>query len=199
MTKLAIYGLGGHGRMVEDVATLSGWNEISFYDDFSRSNRNKGPFEDLLLQLNKYEGVFVAIGNNIERKDRLTLLQKENANIISLIHPESTLSPSSQLGKGCVVAAGVIVNAHATIGHGVILNTASLVEHDCIVEDYVHIAPRASLLGTVNIGRLSMIGSCSVVKENTNIESEVVVGAGTVVLKDIQSKARVVGNPAREI
>ena len=199
MTKLAIYGLGGHGRMVEDVASFSGWTEIDFYDDFSKSRKNNGSFKDMIKQFDKYEGVFVALGNNDDRKERLEVLRKVKAPITSLVHPKSILSPSCKIGEGSVVAAGAIVNANAVIGHGVILNTGSLVEHDCFINNYVHIAPRATLLGTVTVGNLSMIGSSSVVRENINIDSEVIVGAGSVVIRDIEARKKVVGNPAREI
>ena len=33
MRKLAIYGAGGHGRVVAETASMLGWQEIVFFDD----------------------------------------------------------------------------------------------------------------------------------------------------------------------
>ena len=34
MAKLAIIGASGHGKVLADIAELTGWEEIDFYDDF---------------------------------------------------------------------------------------------------------------------------------------------------------------------
>jgi len=38
---------------------------------------------------------------------------------------------------------GAIINSGTVIGKHVILNTNSCVDHDCVLEDYVHVSPEA--------------------------------------------------------
>jgi serine acetyltransferase len=72
-------------------------------------------------------------------------------------------------------------------------------EHDNVIEDYVHISPGVSMAGTVKVGRLSWIGIGSVISNNVNICSGCKVGAGAVVVKDITEPGTSVGVPVRKI
>ncbi|HLS31877.1 MAG TPA: DapH/DapD/GlmU-related protein [Flavobacteriaceae bacterium] len=48
-------------------------------------------------------------------------------------------------------------------------------------------------------GRIRFIGANSVVKEGINIGDHVIIGAGSVVIKDVPDGCTVVGNPGRII
>ena len=96
-------------------------------------------------------------------------------------------------------APRVVINPLVKIGNGVICNTACVIEHECIINDYVHIAPGAILCGNVTVGEGSFIGAGAVVKQGVTIGKNVIVGAGTVVIKDIVDNTKVIGNPQRII
>lgn len=104
-----------------------------------------------------------------------------------------------EIGIGTTVMAGVVINSSTKIGKGCIVNTSSSLDHDNVIEDYVHISPGAKLAGTVKIGKGSWIGIGSVVSNNVNICSECKVGAGAVVVKDITEPGTYVGVPARRV
>ncbi len=91
-----------------------------------------------------------------------------------------------------------IINAHAQIGAGVIVNSGSIIEHDCNIGDFSHIAPSATLCGNVHIGDCTHIGAKSVVIEGKNIGKHCFIGAGSVVVSNIPSYKKVVGNPAKK-
>jgi acetyltransferase-like isoleucine patch superfamily enzyme len=95
--------------------------------------------------------------------------------------------------------AGVVINSSTKIGKGCIINTSSSLEHDNVIEDYVHISPGVRLAGTVRIGKGSWLGIGSVVSNNVNICSGCKVGAGAVVVKDITEPGTYVGVPVRKI
>ena len=94
---------------------------------------------------------------------------------------------------------GVVINARATIGKQVILNTGCSIDHDCFLEDFVHISPGVALAGNVRVGEGTHIGIGAVVIPGVKIGKWCTIGAGTVVLKDVPDGAMVVGNPGRMI
>jgi acetyltransferase-like isoleucine patch superfamily enzyme len=85
----------------------------------------------------------------------------------------------------------------AKIGNGVICNTSSVVEHECFLGNFSHLAPGAILCGNVQVGENSFIGAGSVVRPGIRIGRNVIIGAGSVVVKDIPDFGKVAGNPAR--
>ena len=67
------------------------------------------------------------------------------------IHPTAYTS-DAQIGPGTVIMAGVIIQPGCRIGKHVILNTGCQLDHDCVIEDFAHIAPGAVLCGNVHVG-----------------------------------------------
>lgn len=117
--------------------------------------------------------------------------------LATLIHPSAVVSPSACISGGCTVLARVVVNPNARIGTGCIINTGSIIEHDCVVEDFVNICPGVSMAGHARIGRKSFIGIGSTVIDGIKVGSQVVVGAGAVVIRDVPDHTMVMGVPAK--
>jgi len=85
------------------------------------------------------------------------------------------------------------------IGNHCILNSGCRVDHDCKLQDFVHVAPGAVLCGDVVVGEGSFIGAGATVLPGVKIGSWSTIGAGSVVTRDVSSNALVVGIPARVI
>ena len=92
-----------------------------------------------------------------------------------------------------------IVNADATIGNHVIINTAALIEHDCTIDDFAHISPKVTLSGNVKIGTGTHVGSGAIVIPGIKIGKWCTIGAGAVFINDIPDGATVIGNPGKII
>lgn len=202
--KLLIIGASGHGKVVADIALKMGiWEKIAFLDDnknltISMGLEVLGTADDISTYKNEYE-IFVGIGNNATRQKIHEMLEKFGATIPTLVHPDTVIGSEVEIGIGTVVMAGVIINCCTKIGNGCILNTGSTIDHDNTIEDFVHISPRASLAGTVKVGKCSWIGVGSVVSNNISITKGCKVGAGAVVVKDITEEGVYVGVPVRRI
>ena len=155
MKRLAILGASGHGRVVAEIAECCCWDEVVFFDDNLVPNERNGYWviegDSYMLrdQLHRFAGVTVAIGNNSVRAEKLAWLDGLSAPVVTLVHPSAIISRYAEFGLGTVIMPGVIVNASSRIGAGVILNTGCSVDHDCIIEDFVHISPNATLCGGV--------------------------------------------------
>ena len=202
MTRLAIFGASGHGKVVADIAESCGWDEIVFFDDAWPSITANGCWvvegtgQSLADNLKKFSGVFVAIGNNRIRADKISWLRELSAPLVSLVHPSAVMSKYAELGAGSVVMPCVVVNASARVGMGAILNTGSSIDHDCDTGDCVHICPGARLAGGVTVGNYSWIGVGACVKQLIRIGESVTVGAGAAVVSNLPDGVAAVGVPA---
>jgi sugar O-acyltransferase (sialic acid O-acetyltransferase NeuD family) len=201
MTKeLAIVGASGHGKVIADIAELLGFT-VNFYDDAypSKTQIEHWPIHGTcanLVALNNPISVVVAIGNNKIRHQKVTLLQQNNFDLITLIHPTAIISQYAVIAEGAVVFAGAIINAFAKVGVGCIINTAAVIEHDCIIDDFAHICPNVALAGGVTVGNKSWVGIGSQVKQLITIGDNCLIGAGSTVVKNIPDNVTAYGSPA---
>lgn len=205
MSKLLILGAGGHGKVVAEIALLmKKWNGVSFLDDDADLKQVIGipvigKLKNYELFKDKYKYAFVAIGNSKLRLKLLERLSQAGFIIPIIVHPFSAVSQTSHLGEGTVVMAGAVINASAHIGKGCIVNTCSSIDHDCILDDGVHISPGAHIGGKVDIGLCTWICIGSSVANNIKIGNHVVVAAGAAVIKNIPDNLMVAGVPAKKI
>ncbi|MBD7970569.1 acetyltransferase [Paenibacillus gallinarum] len=201
--KLLIIGAGGHGRVIADIALqMEKWKSIGFLDD---SNTKPymglhvlGTTQNLSEYIDEYE-IIVGIGDNSKRKEVNDLIESFGAEIPVLIHPNAVIGSQVVLGMGTVVMAGVVVNCCSVIGKGCIINTGSTIDHDNSIEDFVHISPGVHLAGSVNVGYGSWLGIGSVVSNNIKINNNCILGAGSVVVKDITEAGVFAGIPAKRL
>lgn len=202
--KLIIIGASGHGKVVADIAIkMNNWENIAFLDDDETVKICMdfdviGKSADAIKYKNEAD-FFVAIGNNSVREKVQEELMDEGLNVVSLIHPSVVLATDVEIDIGTAVMAGVVINSSTRIGKGCIINTSSSLDHDNVIDDYVHISPGASLAGTVKVGKESWLGIRSVVINNVNICSGCKLGAGAVVVNDITESGTYVGVPVRRI
>lgn len=194
MKSIYIYGASGHGLVVADVARSCGYDEIIFIDD----GVNEYPsFENIVK--NRHIPIALGVGDNATRAKLFQKVKQSGFEIVSLVHPSSTVSPSATIGIATVVMPNVVINAKAIIGDGVILNTSCVIEHECKIDDFVHISPKVALGGDVKIGKFTHIGIGSSVIQSIIIGKNVIVGGGSTVIRDIKDNQKVAGVPAKVI
>lgn len=194
--KLKIIGASGHGRVVADIALLLGYDEIEFYDD-DPSLRSCGGWPVVGLSKDcdpARDELFIAIGNPAIRQRMME--QVPEARIPVLVHPRAVVARDVSLGRGSVVMAGSVINPGAKLGSGVIVNTCASVDHDCVLEDYVHVAVGAHLCGADRIGPRTWIGAGATVSNNVQICADCMIGAGSVVVRPITRPGVYYGVPA---
>lgn len=192
---LAIIGKGGHSKVVAEIASLCDWINLIFFDDFDSSLPN---VEDFYSDAKKFDAVFVAIGNNDIRLEIIEECKKRSIEVANLIHPSAIISSSASLGVGIVIMPMAVVNAASKIGDGCILNTSCSVDHDCVLSSCVHISPGAHLAGGVSVGTKSWIGIGACVKEKITIGENIQIGAGGVVVADLEFPGLYKGVPVKK-
>ena len=199
MNRLIIIGAGGHGKVIADNAQKNGYKNICFVDDNTTGNVMGFPVigtsADIECLNDGNTDFIIGIGNNTVRKE---IAMKYQVNWVSIVHPSAQIAFSAEIGRGTVVMANAVINICATVGEHCIINTGAIVEHDNVIENYVHISPKVALGGTVRVGTLTHMGIGVTVKNNIDICPECTIGAGAVVVKNIKESGTYVGVPIRE-
>ena len=197
-----LYGTGGIAVVAAEVLAANKIDISRFYDDdpdktFYLDRQVAAGVElNPKLILPDDEDGLICIGNNERRRE---LLHQLSPRLRTVIHPSALISPSASIGAGTMMFHGSKVQAQTQIGRAVIVNTGASIDHDCVIGDYVHIAPNVTLCGYVDVREGANIGAASVVIPGVRIGKWATIGAGTTVISDIPDYSVAVGCPARII
>lgn len=204
MKNIALIAYSGHAYVVFETFFSQGLT-VSAYADVQENKQDPFALKYLgnendasVIEKLKNEYLYhVAVGDNKLRQRISTSLLPLLGPAENALHKTAIISRSMHAGNGNLFGPRVVVNSLARIGNGVILNTACVVEHECVVNDYAHIAPGAVLCGNVMVGEAAFVGAGAVVKQGVQIGKHAIIGAGAVVINDVPDHACVVGNPAK--
>ena len=141
-------------------------------------------------------GVVIAIADGMKRAK---ILAELNLPVLGVTAETAILMDDVQIGPGACLSPLTILTCNIKIGACFHANIYSYIEHDCIVGDFVTLAPGAKINGNVTLGDFAYVGAGATVKQGVTIGSNAVVGMGAVVTKDVPDGCTVVGNPASPI
>jgi sugar O-acyltransferase (sialic acid O-acetyltransferase NeuD family) len=208
--KILLIGGGGHCKSVLD-SLLEGneYSEIGIIEKGTHVGEEIygvsviGCDEDLpRLHEVGFTHAFItigSIGNPTLRIKLFKVLEKIGFEIPNIIDKTAVVSNRIKLDKGIFVGKNSVLNVGTSIHKGAIINTATLIEHDCLIGEFVHIAPGSVLCGEVQVGAETHIGANSVIKQQIKVGSKTTIGMGSVLLNDIGSNVVAFGNPCKEV
>jgi UDP-perosamine 4-acetyltransferase len=151
------------------------------------------------LRSQGYHRTFIALGPNKLRKRLSEKAVDLGYELVNAISPYAAISPTCKIGRGVAVMAGAVINSEAVIGDLAIINTGATIDHDCRIGRSVHIGPQCALAGNVFVDDHSFLGVGCRVIPGIKIGNNTIVGAGSVVISDIESNKTAVGIPAKVI
>ncbi|MCF8052740.1 MAG: acetyltransferase [Desulfobacterales bacterium] len=207
--KVGVFGASGFAREVIDICLALGIKKIVFIDKDSENLNYYGwPLcsEDQIEPLIVEKYCFVlGIGDNHLRKKIFNIFRK--LPYINLVHPTATLGYDMKerlsKKKGNIITSGVRFTNNIDIGNFGIYNLNCTIGHDCILEDFINVAPGANISGNVHIHECAYIGTnASVIQGQSQRQKLIVgensvIGAGSVVTKNISSNVVAFGIPAK--
>ena len=204
--KVVIIGASGHARVIADIVISSGDEIVGFLDD-NMDIQGSVIFEDKIVlgttkeeDVEKYKDNYFIIGIGSNRVRKLISEKYLNLKWYTAIHPNALIGSNIEIGEGTVLMAGTVINTGTKIGKHCIVNTCSSLDHDNILEDFVHISPGAHLAGTVKIMEGTWICAGVTVINNITIGSNNVIGVGATVIKNIEEEnCTYIGVPVKKL
>lgn len=204
---LAIIGAGHHAAVVRDCVDDSRFRVIGYLDDRLPIGSPVGDetvlgcLAELPAIAARHPGIsaVVAIGDNMVRLRVVDIVERSIPGLpwAAIVHPSAIISPSVEIGPGCVIVAGAIVNCHTSLGRHVLINTGARLDHDNIFGDFASTGPGVSTGGDVHVGTFSHIGIGASVRHGIRIGSHCVIGGMAFVDRDVEDQLVCFGVPAR--
>ena len=210
MRKLLLVGAGQHCGAVLDVLLLGhDYDEIAIIGFKSEINTSImgvpciGSDEDLNDLFTKgYTNAFISIGSVESTNARVRVynqLKDIGFSFPNIISKNAIVSQFASLGEGVLACNGVIIGANAQVKDFVILNTASIVDHDSIIGEFSHISAGACVASNNIIGAHSFVGVGATMLPGVSIGNHSLIGAGSNVIRNIEDNVVAVGNPCKVI
>lgn len=211
MKDIAIFGVGGFGRevlaLIKDINKMEPtWNIVGFFDDgyekgiMVNGYPNLGKTEDLNHWATPIS-LAVSIGSPVIKKKILDRITNPLVEYPTLIHPSVWIGDKEfvEVGKGCILCAGVMITTNVQIKDFVILNLQCTVGHDTVIKDYAAAMPSVNISGEVTIGEGVFVGTGAKISNRIEIGEYTIIGAGAVVAKALPARCTAVGVPAGPI
>ena len=204
---MLIVGAKGFAKEVLEILhQLNQLNDVVFYDDVTPDLPNllynQFPIITNLEEASKYfssssNQFTIGIGNPIYRKSIYDKLLAIGGEFTSVVSPYAQIGHYGNIvNAGCNIMTGVVITNDITIGKGGLINLNSTIGHDSFIGDFVEMSPGVHVSGNCKIGDYSNIGTNSTILPRVTIGKNVIVGAGSVVTKDVPDNTLVVGIPA---
>ncbi|OEG74540.1 hypothetical protein BEL05_19085 [Shewanella colwelliana] len=107
------------------------------------------------------------------------------------------LGDNVEIGSNTCVVRGLVDDT--VIMNNVKVDNLVHIAHDCFIDEDAYIIAKSELSGYVKIGKRTRIAPGSCIKQRLTIGDDVIVGLGSIVLKNVSSGCTVFGSPARKI
>lgn len=141
-------------------------------------------YDNVILGKNNVIGPYAVIGNIGECRGET----ERKGNVV--------------IGNNNVINSGVTIDSPVRseltkIGHNCFIMTKSHIGHDCILGDFVTIAPGAVVGGVCVLEDWVNLGINSSIHQRLTIGESAMIGMGSVVTKDVKLFDVMIGSPAR--
>ena len=133
--------------------------------------------------------MFVAIGYNDLNAIRAAKIKDAEAKgyeIISYVHPDSSVPKDIKFGKNCFIMNNVCIHPRVTLGDNVFVWSGAIIGHHCKIGNDNWITSAANLGGNVIVGNNCFFAINSTVGHSVTMGSDIFLGANTLVTKNVE-------------
>lgn len=183
----------GDGGLSREFISFSNFNE-NFIKTYSKTEIFKINFQDIIQNKQK---VFIAIGKPSFRKEVFEFLLANGIKPDTFIHPTVIIGKRTSVGIGCIIQPNSIISNDVIISNSVFINCNSFIGHDVVIGDYCSLMANVNLGGWCRLNNDIFIGTGAVLIPKVKINSNITIGLGTIVTRNLKKEGSYFGNPAK--
>lgn len=209
MKELIIIGARGFGREITDFAKhCIGYGEEfiikGFLDDNPNALQGFDNYPAILASVEDYKidlnDVFICgLGSIKWTQFYVSMILTKGGEFINLIHKQAVLRTNVKLGKGIIIGQGSLISTDVNIGDFTQIMSYVILGHDVSVGNYCRLGDYVFIGGNTILNDNIFIAVRATLLANLKIGKNAVVGAGSVVIKNVNDNITVFGNPAKKI
>ncbi len=209
MRRLVIIGARGFGR--EFYNDIRQWEIYGkefiikgFLDDKEDALYGYTDYPPILSSVENYkieeDDVFTcALGDSEYRRKYNDIILAKGGEFIKLIHEKSIIHDNAKIGQGVVISPFCNASSDVVIGDFTILQPFCNLGHDAKVGEYCSLESYSFMGGFSKVGDNVTLHTRSTILPHINIGNNAIVGAGSVVIRNVKDDTTVFGVPAKKI
>jgi sugar O-acyltransferase (sialic acid O-acetyltransferase NeuD family) len=208
---IVIIGAGDHGRgaleIFREASRYGGHYDVLGFVDDAMSKQGTavgglpvlGGLSWITDRVRQRLSYVIAIADTRAKQTIADRLRPFGLTYVSVVHPSAFIGSGVRLAPGALINAGVIIAYDTVIGEHTTINLNATVGHDCIVGRFSTVAPGANIAGKVHIDEGCDVGMNATVSKGLRVGEWSSIGPGTVVIRSVEPRQHVFGNPARVV
>lgn len=201
MRKVIFVGAGEYAESVYDSMSKK-YDLVGFVDSTKTGSHMGRPIlASRIEEVPNFRdyAYFISIGDSEPRKKFFEEVKALGLETFNIIDKTAMIADSVAIGTGNFIGKMAIVNIGTSIGDNNMINSKALIEHHCTIMNHARIATATALNGDVVVEDGAYIGSMACCIGQQRLGEFCVIGAGAVVLGDIEPYCTAVGVPAKVI
>lgn len=200
MKKVIFVGAGEYAESVYDSMAKEEYDLIGFVDEYKKGYHMGKPILAATIEevfnFRDY-AYFISIGDTEPRKRQFEAVKKLGLETINIIDKTALISDSVKIGTGNFIGKMAVINIGTVIGDNNMVNSKSLIEHHCTIMNHTRIATATVMNGDVVVEDGAYLGSMACCIGQQRLGEFSIIGAGAVVLGNIEPHCTAVGVPAK--
>lgn len=198
---LILLGRGGFGREVAAWIKIRNLQYLveGFLDDTQLDSGILGPIHGHLPSPAGRSQYLACFGDGNPRLRLRLELEQRGARFATIVFPEVTTASELSASRNSIFMGACSISNNVSIGDDVLVQGFAIVGHDVEVGDGCTISNHAFVGGGAKLRRCCTIHPHAVVLPHVEIGEGAVVGAGSVVIRDVEPYTTVFGAPAKMI
>lgn len=209
MKELIIIGAGSFAKITYEYALLSPdynvkWKIKGFIDPNLNSFKDELDYPQVISNIEDYQvqnkDLFIcSYVNPVDRANSAKIISEKGGSFIKLIHPLANMNRRSEVGDGSIIGAFTTLSVNTIIGDHVIVQDHCNIGHDSNIGNYSHVYVGNIVSGLNLLGEQVVLYTGSTLYPKKKIGNNAIVGAGSVVMRNVKEGTTVIGNPAKKM
>lgn len=205
--KCVIIGAGSYGEVYLTYLLEAGVDIVGFLDDDPKyvGKEVRGvpvlgciSMMKTLKQTHGVEAVYCPLGNNKLRVEFLTKARELGYKTPSYIHPSVFISPNVTIGEGVYILLGTTIMPYTVIEDFVMISMGVHIAHHNLLEKGVFLSTGCNFGASIVAHKYAYCGISSTIMTGLHtLGEDCFIGAGAVVIKDVEPNAVMAGVPAK--